>query len=145
MYITKNFGLYELVPQAVYESLPKAKHHRIWGIFDDRTLRTADILRERYGSITINDWYWGGKNQYRGYRPPDCTVGADLSQHRFGRGLDLIFKDVLAEKVRADILETRTRYLGFEFITCLEMNITWLHFDTRNYDAKTNGILKIYP
>ena len=141
MYKTRHFKLYELVPRQIYESTPRDKDHRLWGLFDDRTLVTADALRDRYGKTTINDWKWGGNNQYGGWRPGDCEIGSELSQHKFGRALDPKFQEVTAEEVREDILTKEY----FDMITCVEMDISWLHYDMRNWDIVANGILKVYP
>jgi hypothetical protein len=99
-------------------------------LFDERLLRVADILREEYGPMTINDWAWGGTNQFRGFRSGGCNIGADLSQHRFGRGLDLIPKDIRAGKIREDIIDDQMGE-SYKDVGGLEMGITWLHIDTR--------------
>ncbi len=125
MYTPKYFKAYEVVPREVYEE---------WGerslmFMDDRILRNADALRERYGSITINDWYWGGNNQWRGLRTEDSPYGTQYSQHRFGRAIDHIFKDVTAEEVRQDILKSPEL---FPLIMSMELGTSWLHVDCRN-------------
>tara|TARA_Y100000310_G_scaffold343453_1_gene451145 strand:- start:3904 stop:4335 length:432 start_codon:yes stop_codon:yes gene_type:complete len=142
VYKTKHFELYELVPKAIYEATPKNKHHRLWGLFDDRALKTLDRLRDRYGSATVNDWHWGGNNQFGGWRPGDCEIGSDLSQHKFGRAFDPKFKLVDPENIRIDILEPYDPADElYAHIRCIEMDIPWLHFDVRNY----TGLLKVYP
>ena len=140
-YIPKHFKIYELVPKDLFEHYKKRQYY-LWGLFDYRTLVTADNLRKRYGKMTINDWYWGGSNQYRGFRPPDCTVGAALSQHKMARALDMIPKSTDAYRIRNDILND-SYHEDFKYITCLEIDISWLHFDVRNYDKQKNGILQV--
>jgi len=143
MYIPKHFKTYELVPEDFYAE-HKHKRNKILWIFDDRGLWTIDQLQERYGTAHMNNWYWGGRHQYRGYRPPSCKIGADWSQHRYGRGFDLKFEDVKAEDVRQDILNNSHDPI-FEHITCIEMKVSWLHIDFRNWDKMDKGILKVNP
>lgn len=141
MYKCDYFKIYELVPKAIYEATPTNKHHRLWGLFDDRALVTLDRLRTRYGKTTVNDWHWGGGNQYGGWRPGDCPIGSELSQHKWGRAFDPKFQDVSADEVRDDILNDPDDFTS-EFITCIEMGVSWMHFDVRNW---SKGILKVYP
>ena len=91
------------------------------------------MLRNKYGSITINDWSWGGKNHWRGLRTSDSKYYSTYSQHSFGRAFDLIFKDTTAEAVRQDILANPDQW-DFRFINSFEEGVSWLHFDVRNCD-----------
>ena len=125
MYKPLHFSVHELVPQEVYEK---------WGdkalmFLDDRALITLDALRERYGSITVNNWFWGGNRQWSGLRTENSPYGSQYSQHRFGRAFDCVFKYTTAEEVRQDILADHSL---FPFINSLEMGTSWLHWDTRN-------------
>jgi hypothetical protein len=125
MYIPKYFATHELVPQETFER---------WGerslmFMDSRILENADKLRERYGSITINNWFWGGDRQWSGLRTESTPYGSQYSQHRFGRALDHIFADVTAEEVRQDILQHPEQ---FSLVTSIELNTGWLHADCRN-------------
>lgn len=146
MYIPEYFKLYELFPEDFYNANKHRGNDLFW-LIDDRVLWTLDQLRERYGPVYINNWYWGGNNQYGCFRPFDCEIGAEWSQHKFGRAGDPKFKEVDAEEIRQDILSNPWD-IEFEHIACLEMNISWLHFDVRNWDKskernfknKTTGI-----
>lgn len=138
-YIPKFFQPYELVPKATYESL-KNKPWIIWQLFDPRVLYTADKIRECYGKMIANTWYWGGIHQFRGWRGSRCPVGARWSQHKFGRAEDLIPVEVTAEEIRRDIKVGKNGHI-FQYITCIEDKIGWLHFDTRNY----KGLLIVTP
>ncbi|WP_430735523.1 peptidase M15 [Halodesulfovibrio aestuarii] len=139
-YRPNHFALYELLPKYEYSVLSEATG---WGLFDPRMLWTLDRLQERFGTAVMNDWHWGGHNQFRGWRPFDCPVGAELSTHKFGRAGDIIFKRCPAEEVRAHILANPNDE-AYQFITCIEMNVGWFHFDTRNYNT-AQGVFKIYP
>jgi hypothetical protein len=130
-----HFGIKELVSRAVYAD----RGEKAWSLLDERALKTLDQLREKFGPVTVNDWSWGGANEYRGYREPSCGIGAQYSQHRFGRGFDCSFRNVSADQVRDYILSNPEEFL---FITSIEMNVSWLHFDVRN---NTDAILKFYP
>lgn len=127
MYIPVHFKLYELLPEDYYNEMYPVFGNFLWNIFCRTGLETIDALREEYGRMLANDWYWGGKNQYRGYRPPECKIGAKLSQHRFGRAFDLIPLDTKLEVIRRDILAGK-----WPQIKGLELNVSWLHIDFRN-------------
>jgi len=134
----KHFRIEELVSKALFNQY-KNRPHYLWGLFDNRLLITLDRLRERYGKCSINNWLWNGSFQFSGFREPACTIGAALSQHRFGRGADLKFADITPEAIRLDIKSNPTNP-AFEYITCVELGTpTWLHVDTRFHEGK--GIL----
>lgn len=127
MYISDKFEPYEFVPESIYENYGEKS---LWFI-DDRMLITADQLREKYGKMIINNWYWDGQFDSRGFRPPGDPEGADLSQHRFGRALDIDFKEEDVDKVRQDILNNKGQY---PFVHAVELDVSWLHIDCRNCD-----------
>ncbi len=136
IYIPKHFSLYELLPPEVFHIYKE----RGWNFFDLNVLFTLDALRERYGSITINDWYWGGNFIYSGFRPWDCPIGAAVSQHKFGRAMDAKFKDVTADEVREDMRvagcfdPTSQKPFPYAFGKIRRVEnfegMSWFHFDT---------------
>lgn len=136
MYKCKYFALYELVPRQVYEE----RGDKAWELLDDRLLISLDRLRARYGSTTVNNWYWGGNREWSCLRTPGSPFYKPYSQHSFGRSADCIFKHTTAEKVRNDILENPNAK-SFELIMSLELDVSWLHFDVRN----TDRIKTYYP
>ena len=153
MYIPEHFQLQELFPQDFYEQYYPQRGANLWELIDHRVLRVFDGLRTVYGPIVVNDWMWGGKNNYRGYRPPGCKIGARLSQHRFGRAGDGIPSKTTAEKIRQDIMKHRKdindnnmdpaivfEHPSFRYITAFEIGISWLHFDVRNRNVSKFGI-----
>lgn len=126
----------------------------VWRLIDSRIAWTADQLRERFGVMVANDYKFGGDSQYRGYRPPVelidqkqfkntgqivPTFSSFTSQHCFGRALDLIPKKVTAQEIREDIRKNPLRY-EYQFITAVEKDVSWFHFDVRNYGTE-NGVL----
>jgi hypothetical protein len=101
-YIPTHFKLHELLPKSIHQA--RRGSPALWWVFDPRILKAADVLRERYGAMVCNTWRAGGDFELRGFRPPDCTTGAALSQHRFGRALDLIPQKCTAEEIRRDLM-----------------------------------------
>lgn len=125
MYKPRHFSAKEFVPEYIYI----ARGEKSLELIDDRVLHTCDALRDRYGPIIINDWAWGGKNQWRGLRAEQCPVGTIYSQHRFGRAADCNFQDIDAESVREDLLDDPSL---FPYINFIELATVHLHFDVRN-------------
>lgn len=122
----------------------------IWRLMDDRVLWTAVQLRKLFGVMIINDYTFGGNNENRGFR--DFTTLIDTqkffktgkiiaswssftSQHCFGRAIDSKFKNLFAGEVRDYIIKHSSKE-EFKFITAMEKEVTWLHFDVRNFKTK---------
>jgi hypothetical protein len=124
IYETKYFNIKELVPEVVWKDLG----NRAWKLFDERALRALDQLREGFGKAIVNDWCFGGELQNRGFRLATSMIGGVYSQHRFGRAFDVTFEDVSANDVRGTILSAPDLFVG---INAIEMDVDWLHFDTR--------------
>jgi len=146
MYQPKFFRIEEVLPQRVFE-LNEYRGRQLWLLFDSRALVTLDRMRKRYDCrMTINTWLWDEVNpfNYRGYRPPDCEIGAKFSQHRFGRGFDTDVDGMAAHEVRADIKKNKDDP-AFEFITAIEEGINWVHYDVRNWDKEKYGIYFFNP
>jgi len=139
MYRPHHFKIQELVPQT---------HYAIYDItillslLDDRILWTADQLHSLYGPLIINDYLFNGPNQYRGWRPPTCSIGTKLSQHKFGRALDIIPQDFTVLQIRSDIINN-THVEEFKYITAVETDINWLHISCQNWDKLKLGVLQI--
>lgn len=138
MYRPTYFHLHELVPPLELDRYDA----RLWHVFDERILRGADLLRDEFGPMLVNDWHSGGSKRYRGYRPAGCDIGAALSQHRFGRALDLIPLRCPAETIRQAILDEPDMVrdqLGNYMVTAMETGVSWLHIDCRNHDVSRYG------
>jgi len=143
MYKTKKFQLYELLPKDYYYI---HKHNpRAWLIFDPWALITLDALRDLYGKAYVNDWWWGGDNQYRGFRPEVCldengdSLGEMLSQHKYGRAFDEMFVKYYASEVRDQIRGmsyAERKRESLHHITAIEDKVDWFHFDVRNHNSK---------
>ena len=145
IFIPEKFRIEELLPEKFFNQY---MHYgeRLWLVIDYRISYTLHRLRTRYGSTTINNWIFGGHYQHSGFREFQDQEALNkpnrmtLSQHLFGRAMDAKFKNYTAEEVRQDILK-EPFHEDFKYITCLEKNVSWLHFDTRNHDKDKRGIL----
>ncbi|MFA5751099.1 MAG: peptidase M15 [Candidatus Paceibacterota bacterium] len=137
-YEPKYFRVEEYVPPEIYAE----KGDESILLMDDRILKTDDAIREFFGvAVIINNWHNGGDRRYSGYRPPNCTVGAYYSQHRFGRASDKIMLFISTNTIRDEIIKNRK---AFPYITVMEKNVSWLHTDCRCV-ADTNSIQLISP
>ena len=125
MYICDHFFIHELVPRHVYAE----RGAKAWELLDDRMLRLIDRLREKFGKMTINNWYWGGDREWSGLRTAGSPFYSPYSQHSFGRAFDAIFDEVGIETVRQYILNNPDE---FPELMSLELDVSWLHGDVRN-------------
>lgn len=126
--LAPNFIFQELVPQAVFEHF-QSDPLFLLNLFDERALQTLQALRDKFGACTVNNYHRvAGGNQYRGYRPLTCPVGATRSQHKLGRAFDCSFASVSAEEVRQYVLAHPHE---FEHISAIEAKVNWFHFDVR--------------
>lgn len=141
------FRLEELLPKDFFNDHHPKYGQYLWGLFDPRALLTLHEMRKRFGPMIVNSWLWDGGRQFSGFRPPDCTVGAALSQHRYGRGFDVVFQDVTPAEVRKELFDAdRAGRLfdlpHFSAITCVEdfPGMSWFHFDVRNHNVAELGV-----
>ena len=130
MRISKNFCIEEFVPPVVFKRFGAKS---IWFI-DKQVVTVSQFFRDRYGkSITINDWHTGGRRTLSGFRPPNSTVGANLSQHRFYKAADLkwLQDDMDMDEIREDV---RNNWNLFQVhgLTTIELGTdSWIHADCR--------------
>lgn len=141
MYIPNYFELFELLPKEFFKRWFALYGNKLWQIFPTEVLWTQDMLRETYGRIVVNDWHWGGENQWRGYRTMDCPIGAPLSMHKFALAVDCVFMDTDVREVRRDIMENPDCE-EFQYIRCIEVGTPHLHWDFRNH---LDGIKVVEP
>ena len=140
MKLTNNFSLQEFIDPDTYKRFGTSS---VWFI-DPKIVTLAQFIRERLGKpCTINNWSSGGQYQYSGFRPPKCSVGASMSQHRFGRAIDLKVKGMKADEVREDITKNFDIYkkVGLTTIEDGAFAPTWCHIDIRD----TEGLLIVKP
>lgn len=130
MKVAANFSLSEFVSPAIYKKWGVAS---LW-FLDKRLFPLAQFIRDRHGSTTINGTLNGHTYTQSGFREPGSKTGAKLSQHRFGRALDLKFSDATIQEVYDDIVNNFDLYKKFGLTTVENINFTktWLHIDLRN-------------
>jgi len=68
----------------------------------------------------------------KNYRP--------LSQHTYGRAVDIVSNKMPAQEMREHILKNRDKY---PYITRMENNVTWLHIDIK--DTQQEEIILFNP
>lgn len=129
------FKLHELVPKHVFE----ARGEKGWELLDDRMIASIDALKKRFplGTMTINNWYWGGVRQWSGLRTGAYYTSIrayelSFSQHKYGRAFDCVFSEYDIEEVR-DYVKHHPE--EFPYLTGVEEGVSWFHGDTRNYDG----------
>ena len=130
-YKCKYFTIQELVNPTL---LAKIGEETAWKMFDDRLLRLADKIREKYGPCTVN----AGGLVDCGLRDIKSTTGAKYSAHKLGRALDIHV--VRIEKKwgnnksgkAADYDRLRELLMLDSTFDCLnfEYGVSWLHIDT---------------
>ena len=138
--LSKYFTIEEIFPPEFIEQWGE----QAWRWINPLCIITLHELRREYGTITVNDWNNGGKYKYRGFRPPGCTVGAELSQHRFGNAIDCKFKNFDEKRVREDFLYGPPKEC-FKHITEVEQGINWFHFACSGWDREQHGVLRFKP
>lgn len=121
--LTKNLFLDEYIPRDLY--LKYAKNPAIlMSLLDERLVRADQLLRDHFGSVTINNWWIDGDRQYSGLRTQGSPDFSPTSQHAFGRASDKLFR-VPAPEVRRYIMDN-WQALG---ITRIEDGVSWVHSD----------------
>ena len=126
---SKYFKIHELVPKKMYEKYGE----KAWRYVDVRLIETIDKLKEHFnlGTMTINNYYWGGSREWSGIRTPESPNYSYGSQHSFANAFDIVFSDYSAEEARNYILDNLHE---FEYIKGMELGVSWLHIDVRNED-----------
>lgn len=126
--VSKNFYLDEYIPKETY--LQAETKEELINLIDPRLFESDQMLRDVFGSATINNWWVGGNRNYSGWRPVNCKIGAKGSDHKFGKASDKVFKNFSAKDVRVYIRKNFKK-LG---ITKIEDDITWVHTSVAKTD-----------
>ncbi len=124
--LNKYFYLDEYIPETLYTTF-HTKPHLLVGLLDVRLINADLLLREKFGAITINNWWNNGDRYWSGLRTIDSPYYSLTSQHSYGRASDKIFHNVTAQEVR-DYIKGNWEELG---IMCIEENVSWVHSDVR--------------
>jgi len=123
----KFFELFELVDKKTYETLG----NKAWDLFKPEALIMLEGLREFFKCpISCNTWHWGGEFQFRGYRPPSCSVGAPQSLHKQGMAFDVDIEGLSAEEARLNIMADQNNPL-LKNIMRMEKDTNWVHIDCK--------------
>lgn len=139
MKITEHILIEELVPKKIF--LQKGKDCLL--LIDPRLPIVLERIRELCGNkeMTINNWLWNGKYQYRGYRSADCPIGAKYSMHKYGKAADFDIKGMTAEQVRR-IIVTNEQELMALGLTRMEAGTSWVHIDLKGIGLEHIYIFK---
>lgn len=144
-YRPKYFQLHEVVHTEAIQD----RGEQAWQLMDDRILRGADWLREKFGPCVINGKFGGKVFTESGLRKADTKTGKSYSQHKFGRALDLKFLKVTVKEVYEYIIRNpgEARANGITTVEDINHTPTWLHIDCRALPDSypTNGILVVKP
>ena len=126
---SKHFKIHELVPKKMYRKYGD----KSWRYVDVRLIETIDILKEHFnlGTMTINNYFWGGNREWSGIRTPDSQNYSYGSQHSYANAFDIVFSDYSAEEVRNYIIENKN---VFKYVKGMELDVSWVHLDCRNED-----------
>ena len=135
--LTTNLYLDEYIDKKTYKQY-ESKPWILQGLLDVRLVKSDQLLRDHFGSVTINNWWDGGERNWSGLRTPVSPEYSPESQHTFGRGSDKIFKNATAEEVREYI---KKFYVGYG-ITAIEDGVSWVHDDCRWTNSKDLLIFK---
>lgn len=141
-YRCKYFKIKELVNPAFLIT----NENILWRLFDERLLKGADKIREKFGPCTVNA---DGLTDC-GLRKMDSKTGAVYSAHKFGRALDLHIRTIeqAAAKIKdpverkkfkiAEYNKVREQLMvnhEFDWLS-FENGISWLHIECTNRDNR---------
>jgi hypothetical protein len=130
--LTNNILISEVVPKAVYNE---------WGdnakwFIDIRVVQVAQTISDNinpgsHEPVIINGVFNGVIFDESGLRNPLTETGASMSQHKFGRALDLKFKNYSPDQVRSWIRAHWNELKELGLTTIEKDTPTWTHIDTR--------------
>jgi hypothetical protein len=124
---SKHFQIQELVPKDIYEK----RGDKSWELINPKLIEMIDLLKEDFpnGTITINNWSWGGDRNESGLRTDNCDNYSPTSQHSLGNAVDMIFSEYTADYIRMVVKTNPDRY---PMVKGIETFISWVHLDCRN-------------
>lgn len=160
MKISQNFDVREFVPPAIWNKfgtksiwfispqIPKiAEFYKAW---------FKDYYKADECLVIVNNWHYakvGPIYDSRGFRMPNDTDGASLSQHKFGNAFDCdlilvkngVKKELDYKEVQGVMLNNESVFMAAG-VTTIEDHLiakTWLHTDNRY--TGLNEILVVKP
>ena len=134
---SKKFKIHELVPLRLHNTVHPDV---LWRMIDPRLIETIDTIKETFpeGSMTINNYMWGGNRGWSGLRTKDSDYYSPTSQHTLGKAIDAIFSKYDVEDIRQFILNNPDK---FPHVGGIELGVSWLHVDVRD---RVNGKIKTF-
>lgn len=129
MFKLKHFKAHEFVDEVIYKKRGDASIE----LMDKEILEAIDFIREDLDlPVTINNWFWGGKYDGRGYRWDNKKLHpeySNTSQHS-GKAIDFNVRGMSAEQVNNWIIENRN-HPKLRAVRFIEMGKSWTHIDSR--------------
>lgn len=133
-----HFDIRELVSEADF----KKYGLRAWRFVCPALLHTLNTLRDDLGcTITVNNWIYGGKINWRGVRTSKCADYSETSMHAWGRAADFDVKGMTAPEVVVHVIKNRDKY---PLITFIEIDINWVHIDVGQREHNPAEGLKLW-
>lgn len=128
--VKRYFNIRELVCPHTYEKWGE----KSWNFLDDRLLRTLIILRTEVLRVPLICNVPSKGVTQRGLRCNVCELVKEktvagknyLTQHSFGKAVDLIPQGMTAEEARERIKSHKN---NFPFPIRIEKGVSWLHID----------------
>lgn len=131
-----HFQLCELVDRVTHEKWGDTA----WTLLNPIALEALEGIRMFFDvPVTVNNYHLGGRFQYRGYRGPECEIGAVHSRHRTGNAFDCDVRGYTAADARRIILENQDDP-RLAKIQRLEADVNWVHFDCGEIPAGKSRI-----
>ncbi len=140
--VSKDFSLHEFVPRIIYQ---RYGVNARWFIRKE-IIDLAQFYRDWFEApLYINNWFWGGPRQNRGFRTPNTRVGALYSQHKLGAAFDCNVKGMSPDDVRQEILDNSAEFMAAGLTTLEDPAFapTWIHSDIRR--TEMDEILIVRP
>jgi hypothetical protein len=140
--VSPNFYLHEFVPIHIYNRYGDKSR---WFIRPE-VIKLAEFYRQYFKSpVTVNNWFWGGRFQERGYRVPETKTGSRYSQHKLGGAFDCNIRGISPDEVRSEILANSDIFMNAGLTTLEHGDYapTWVHSDVRWTDM--DNILIVRP
>jgi hypothetical protein len=141
--VLDNFHLDELVHPSILNQFGASSVR----FLDRRALEGLQWLRNTLGHpLKVNDYFHGGAFQNSGLRPFNVKVGAQFSDHKFGRAWDVKCEHLTPDEIREHIIKHELFLTEANYITNIEEGTaTWTHISNRlvNFPEEPNKILQI--
>ena len=143
MKLNTYFDIEEFVPPQIFKKYGMNSLQFI----DPKIIAIATAYREFFKMpVFINDWHKGGPYSYRGFRTPRVNLGAELSQHKFGRAFDCNIGSMNEKQMFIAVSENFEFFKQFGLTTLENYKFTdgWLHSDCRT-TSDPNKLLIVDP